>query len=466
MRRWLQAAAFTSPILVFVAVYGPAAGLGFVRDDYSWVQHSRLSDWPDLLRIVGTDLGFYRPAVGLTFTLDGWLFGWNSAGYGLTNLLLALGCAWAIASVARGLGLPRGAALLAGALWLIQPDFLPISVLWISGRTALLMILGSAAAAAALIRGRLWLALVCLALSLFSKEEAVVFPFVSFVWLLIVPSPPVRPLKWALSAGAVEAIYFLARGLSGATSPVNAPPFYRFTFDPATVAGNLTWYLVHACGTALTAILMAWLLLRINPGASGSTSPASPQLPLRPRERSALLFSVLWILASICLTMWLPVRSRLYLALPAAGASLAAAACCAAWWTTASERRRRLCLVMAIGFALALVPAHLRGAREWTARTSFAAVVLGDLGALTSGLSDGATVVLVDDPNDPHGNLASVFGTMANEAAMLASGRRLSVWIEPAPPHAAVMGLRAPCPGCAALRLKLAGGRLRLASSP
>ena len=114
----------------------------------------------------------------------------------------------------------------------------------------------------------------------------------------------------------------------------------------------------------------------------------------------------------------------------------------------------------------ALVPLHLRGAREWTARTEFAATMVRDLEALTAGLPDGSHVVLADDLNEPRGNLASVFGTMANDAGLLASGRPLDLWIDPPPPHAAIMGLRAPCADCAAARLILVGGRLRHAPSP
>ncbi|HYN06127.1 MAG TPA: hypothetical protein VES67_01940 [Vicinamibacterales bacterium] len=449
--RWLPGLALSGPILLFLSVYGPSAGHGFVRDDYAWMLHSQLNGWDDLLRVLGSDIGFYRPVVSLTFGFNGWFFGSNSLGYGLTNVLLALGCGWAIASLARALGLPRGAAVLAGALWLVHPDFLPVSVLWISGRTALLMILGATASAAALMRGRLWLSLAWLVVALFSKEEAVLVGFVLFAWLLILSSPPVRPLRWALSAGAVEAMYFLARGLAGATNPLNAPPFYRFTFDPATVAGNLAWYLLHAGGLALVVVVIAWLTLRIT---------LAGRLPiLRPSQ--LLLFSLIWILAGLGLTIWLPVRSHLYLALPAVGACLAAAALCAEWWAAASPPRRPLAVGAAIALVVALVPAHLRGAREWTARTDFAATVLGDLGALTAGLPDGSRVVLGDDRNDPRGNLASVFGTMASEASVVASGRPLLVWIEPPPPHAEVMGLRPPCQDCAAIRLNLVAGRLR-----
>ena len=103
-----------APVLAFLAVYAPAAGQGFVRDDYAWILQSRIGSLADLVRVLTSDIGFYRPVVGLTFAFNYWLSGSSPAGYGLTNVALALGCAGAIAWLARSLGLPRGAAALAG----------------------------------------------------------------------------------------------------------------------------------------------------------------------------------------------------------------------------------------------------------------------------------------------------------------------------------------------------------------
>jgi hypothetical protein len=463
-KNWLPAVTAVAPILAFLAVYAPVAGLGFVRDDYPWILQSRIGSAGDLLRVLSTDIGFYRPVVGLTFAFNHWLFGSASTGYGLTNVALALGCAGGVAWVARALSLPLGAAILAGALWLLHPGAMPISVLWISGRTALVMILAATASAAALMRGRLPLALACLAIALLAKEEAVLLPLVLFGWLLVASPPPVRPLTWALTAGAVEALYFLARTVAGSTNPINAPSFYRFAFDPAVVLGNASWYLSHASWPAAVCVALAVIVLR--PG-SGS-EPQAPRLePYAFRLRPVLLSGGLWIVGSCALTMLLPVRSHLYLALPAVGASLGAAAICAWCWTAAPDGRRRAALVPALlGVAAVLVPLHVRGVQEWTMRTEFAATMARDLEALTAGLPDGSHVVLADDRNDPRGNLASVFGTMASDAGLLVSGRPLEVWIEPPPPHAGAMGLRPPCADCVAVRLMLVDGRLRRAPSP
>ena len=315
----LGTTAALAPVLLFLVVYLPAAGHGFVRDDYAWILQSRVTNPVELVGLLGRDIGFYRPMVGLTFALNEWFFGADSWGYGLTNVVLALGCAVAIGSLALAFGLPRGSALLAGSLWLLHAEFMPIGVLWISGRTALLVILAATASAAALLRGRLWLALAWLVVALFSKEEAVVLPFVLLGWLMIVPSS-VRPVTWAVAAGTIEVIYFIARTLAGATNPANAPAFYRLTFDPATVADNVLWYFIHASWIAAIVVSAAAVVLR----GSLSSSPRFPDS--RARLNAILLCSILWIAGSLALTIWLPVRSDLYLALPAVGVSVAAAA--------------------------------------------------------------------------------------------------------------------------------------------
>ena len=451
-----------APFALFVVVYAPAVGHGLVRDDYTWILRSRIGNFQDLVRLLSTDLGFYRPAIGLTFAVDRWLFGAMPAGYGVTNLLLALGCCAGIAALARALGLARGAGVLAGAIWLVSMNFMPIGVLWISGRTALLMILAATLSAAALLRGRMWPSVGWLVVALFSKEEAVLLPFILMAWLMVVPRVPVSRSRWVIAAIAVMALYFLARAYSGATNPANAPPFYRFTFDAGVVVANLGWYLAQA--TALSAMVVAAAaivlgLSRLDAGPEGPayTHPSLPRL---------ILCSLFWIGGGLALTIWLPVRSHLYIALPAVGAALAAAAVCSHWWTLSTPTGQRVALASAIAMVVMLVPIHFRETREWVTRTTFAAVALRDLEALTASLPDGAQVTLADNRNDPHGNLASVFGTMANEAVEVASGRPLEVWIDPPPPHADVMGLRAPCTGCVRTRLTLVDGRLRLVPSP
>jgi hypothetical protein len=57
-----------------------------------------------------------------------------------------------------------------------------MALLWISGRTALLLCLFSVAAVLASLKGRPWLAAVWSFLAMLSKEEAVVLPAILALW--------------------------------------------------------------------------------------------------------------------------------------------------------------------------------------------------------------------------------------------------------------------------------------------
>jgi hypothetical protein len=172
-------------VTIFIVVYGPLAGHGFISDDFGWIQRSRLQTSTDLRPLVPHGNDFFRPAVALSFALNHAMFGNQPFGYGLTNVLLAVACSLAIVVLLVRLGLPVGAAALGGSLWLFNFHGINMAVLWLSGRTSLLLTLFAALAAVLVARGRYLLALVPLALALLSKEEAVALPFLLGGWLAL-----------------------------------------------------------------------------------------------------------------------------------------------------------------------------------------------------------------------------------------------------------------------------------------
>ena len=91
--RALVAAACAAPFIVFFGVYLPAAGHGFISDDFGWLMHNRISSLSDVWRILRSDNGFYRPVVALSFAANYLTFGLNARAYGVTNVLLAALCA-------------------------------------------------------------------------------------------------------------------------------------------------------------------------------------------------------------------------------------------------------------------------------------------------------------------------------------------------------------------------------------
>jgi hypothetical protein len=226
-RRALRWAAALAPVLAFLAVYVPRAGHGFIADDYRWVLESQVSTVDGALALFAHNNGFYRPLVALTFTVDRWLFGLNPLGYGLTNVALAVACAAMVYRLARALEMPWGAAALAGSIWLLNFHGINMAVLWISGRTALLLTLASVAAATCLVRRQLLPAAAWTAVALLSKEEAVLLPLILTAWLYVWPAAGAgerrRALwRWIACAAVLLAGYAVLRQHSGAMTPATA----------------------------------------------------------------------------------------------------------------------------------------------------------------------------------------------------------------------------------------------------
>src|SRR5262245_11296569 len=235
----LGAAALALPFVVFIAVYGAAVGHGFVADDFGWILDSRVQTLHDLGALFFKSSGFYRPMVGLTFAADYALFGTSPLGYGLTNVCFAGICGVLLFLVARELGLAEGASLVAVALWLLNPHGINTAVIWMSGRTSLLLTMGSLAAVLLVLRGRPFLALLPAAFALFSKEEAFLLPAVLFLWWMTfrrdnLPSRTQIAL-WVGCAGLLLGVYLALRFQTGAMTPWTAPPYYRFTANPRII---------------------------------------------------------------------------------------------------------------------------------------------------------------------------------------------------------------------------------------
>src|SRR5207249_4814687 len=119
-RRALALAALSAPFAVFLIVYAPAVGHGFISDDFRWIVESRIAQPTDLVRTFSRNIGFYRPIIALTFAADYAAFGSEPFGYGVTNLTLASGCAVLLFMLIRALRLPAEAAGFGAALWLLH----------------------------------------------------------------------------------------------------------------------------------------------------------------------------------------------------------------------------------------------------------------------------------------------------------------------------------------------------------
>jgi hypothetical protein len=437
----LQKIALALPFAVFLAIYGASVGHGFVADDFGWILDSRVASLHDLGALFFKSGGFYRPVVGLTFAADYALFGVQPLGYGLTNVLFAGICAALLYLVARELSLPSGAAALGVALWLLNPHGINTAVLWMSGRTSLLLTMGSLAAVLTLLRGHPFLALLPAAIALFSKEEAFLVPAILFLWWIgfrrdNLPSKRQIALWWLCSA-ALVAVYLALRFQTGAMTPWTAPPYYRFTANPAVILKNIREYADRAMTFPFAVALLAWIILR----------PSSARAPM---SRQVLVCGVAWIVGGYGLTMFLPVRSSLYACYPSAGACLIAADIAARCWNAAAPLARQRAVIAGIAAAIGMAPVYVIRNRSTLANARFSSRVLHDLASATRGIPSGAVVVVLDDRTH-RPNVETAFNMALDDAFELTSGRRLTFWVEPELHNARLAGRTQPCASCEAL---------------
>ena len=438
-----EKAALGLPFVVFLGVYAAAIGHGFISDDFLWILDSRVQHARDLAALFLKTTGFYRPVVGLTFALDYVVFGTQPIGYALTNLLLASLCALLLFEVGRELGLPAAAAVLSAALWLLNPHGINTAIIWMSGRTSLLLTSGSLGAALLLLRGRPFAAFIPAAVALFSKEEAFLLPLVLFAWWMIVtrqkrPTAATIAVWWACALALVGA-YLAMRFQTNAMTPWNAPSYYRFTHDPAVFARNVFEYADRTMTFSTGFLLLTWLILR----------PAA----VRPTA-TVTLCGAAWIAGGYALTVFLPVRSSLYACFPSAGACLIAGDIAARCWASSTQAARHRAIVAGVLVTLAMAPVYILRNRTTIANARFTSETLRQIDARARALPAGSTVLILDDRHK-RPNVETAFNTALPDAYELISGRRLRFWIEPELQYARAAGMTPPCALCVAARIDL-----------
>jgi hypothetical protein len=422
-------------LVLFAGIYLPSAGHGFIKDDFGWIAHSRIVSSADVPRLLQTaPTGFYRPLVSLSFAVNQAVCGVTPFCYGLVNTLLALGCAGGIYALGRALGLPPGGAVAAGAIWAFNWHGINMSVLWISGRTALLLVLFATFGAAAFVHGRLWLASALCFAAMLSKEEAVLLPFVLLAYAAVTRSTPRARLVdwWPFAAGALvgETVYFFLRAQSGAFTPATAPSFYQFAFSVERVGSNILQYLDRTATFAVVVVVFGLLI-------------AQARFVLTARARRVTVFGILWWAGTLAVTIFLPVRSSLYACLPSAGIALIAAVLLTESFATVSPAAGKRAVVAGLVLPVLLAPvyhARNRPSRTEADLSSATLVALQDV-ATTRGAG---TVVRLRDNRSERPSLTNPFGTFVQEAADLIVKPPITVWIDPPPDDAGLAGLVAP----------------------
>jgi hypothetical protein len=408
--------------LLFIALcaaYVPDIGHGFILDDFRWIRETRVESVSDLRRLVWRTDGFYRPLVSATFTVNSWLFGLEPIGYGATNFILLVADAALLFVLARRLGLAPAASLLAAAVWTFNFHGINMAVLWVSGRTALVLTFGALLTAIAVASGRMFVAAGGCLVALFSKEEAVVLPTLFTVWLAYDASGGVaHRIRIALHRTwplwAAFALYIAARLQTAAFWPSTAPPYYHLT--AAAFAPNALEYADRSmtCATAVALVLLV---------------VARPSLDLV--ERRIIVFAGIWLVCGYVLTVFIPARSSLYAVLPTVGPALGAAAVASAALRKDPQRIGRALTALAV-LPLLLVPVYRARNERWVRLAEFSSSAIVTVQKAQSHAPD-RRIVLVDDPAERF-NLDATFGDLWPDAAALfiAPDARIAITTEPA----------------------------------
>jgi protein O-mannosyl-transferase len=231
----------------------------------------------------GASLGqAIRPITKLTFLFDRWCYGSNPAGYHLLNLLLHLASGLLVYRIVLRLGSRVGARTGAGGghegqvafwtalLFLVHP-IATEAVTYISGRPTALMTCGYLAAFLLFLTARdeeagslrqaaaVLSAAACLAISLLSKEVAIVFPALLLLYEAVLGRPRRAGFgrAWLRVHVPLSAVVILFLSLAAVHS--------RYAFLLRYSAGLRGWYenlltQAHAVAYAMTLFIRPWQL--------------------------------------------------------------------------------------------------------------------------------------------------------------------------------------------------------------
>jgi hypothetical protein len=432
-RIWPAAAVACAIVL---AAYLPDLGHGFIKDDLHWIRTSRVADTGDVLRLFGSNVGFYRPLTALTFAGDYAISGLAPFAYGVTNFAIFALDAVLLFALARTLALPHPAALFAAAAWALNFHAVNMALLWISGRTSLLVTLFALATAHASLRRRPLVAGAFAFAAMLCKEEAVVLPILFALFLTLegrmrLHSTPAesrsvagdrvaaRESRPSIATGVISqvwpmvaalVIYGVLRARSGAFGATDAPVYYQFSFLPAVLLRNAAEYADRSATTVVVAVLILF-----------AVAGAWQRVMLTVAERRAILLAAVWVPATFALTVFLPVRSSLYALLPSVGTALAGAAFVSGIARARPRQFGRAATVLLV-IATLLVPVYRVRNRRWVEPADLTGRVLTVIAG--SGTRERVErIVLLDDPGADV-SLDSAFGTLFPDAVALTLGEQ------------------------------------------
>jgi tetratricopeptide (TPR) repeat protein len=201
------------------------------------------------MHVVDTGHEYYRPVVSASYVLDAQWSGTDPRGYHVTNVVLYAAVSALVYAFLRTLALGRGPTLAAALLFAVHPALVP-AVAWIPGRNDAWLALFSLAAWIAFVRdaaspspGRKAAHALFFALSLFTKESAVVLPVACVAHVALAQPDDWARLRRSLALGG----FVLTWVAIVAARVVARPPTLAWKLSPGDVAANLP-LLVGALG--------------------------------------------------------------------------------------------------------------------------------------------------------------------------------------------------------------------------
>ena len=203
------------------------------------------------------------------------------------------------------------------------------------------------------------------------------------------------------------AAYSVLRMRSGAFDFSNAPSYYQLT--TSQLLRNVAEY-ADRSGTVAVAVMLALMLaLRMRP-------------TLDEQERRAVLLSILWVVGTFAITLWLPVRSSLYALLPSIGTSLIAG-CVAAWAIRVNPARFRSVAIVLTVLLVLLIPVYRMRNVRWVGIADISRSVMETVEARVRAATGGGRIVVLAS-QEAHVDLDSTFSGMFPEAVTLFAGPR------------------------------------------
>jgi hypothetical protein len=392
---------------------------------------NHVASWSDARALLFRSDGFYRPIVGMTFALDRAVYGLEPFGFGVTNLCLLLLGAAALAYLGTTLGLRTAAAIIAAGVWALNFHAVNMAVLWLSGRTALCVVIASLLAAAGVVSRRPIAAGVAALAAMLAKEEAAMLPFIlsGWAWVLASERSELRPFaspEPSATAGNVVrltvptwialAIYLTLRAQTTAMTPMTATAPYQFVLTPGALVGNALEYLDRSCTFSAIVLIIAHVIAWRRPVMTASL-------------RRVLVLGTLWFIGTFALTIFVPNRSSLYALLPSAAPALITAFLLQQLWDSTNALAQRRLVAAAMILPVLLLPVYWSRNVRWIEIAELSSDTFAAVRRVTRERPDVDVLIFRDDPSSRR-SFADTYDQLLPEAIRLAAGREVRAEFE------------------------------------